>query len=317
MQANRLVDLDLAHSINLGGIFKKLLRGETIPPNNYRPTAPMEICNRGRVELLIRCAEELKKAKMPLTPETLNEAFRLNWRDELSLYTPVPLYEIEQFILPQVRAEEPSDDLGVEVKDGKVIVSSRNVAKVFEKRHDNVLRDIKTLDCSDEFRLLNFEETLEKTAMPKGAECKQPAFNMTRDGFTFLVMGYNGPKAAAFKEKYIRRFNEMEAALRGQPRPTQPPALPSPAPIMELEEKTYNIHEAAKLAGLQPRMAHQILVQQGHVFKPRAWLPYRPSGRGLEEGLLKLHPYGIKRGEVYGYRVTEKGVDYLAKTVPY
>lgn len=36
---------------------------------------------------------------------------------------------------------------------------------------------------------------------------------MTRDGFTFLVMGYRGKKAAAFKEAYIKAFNQMEKEL--------------------------------------------------------------------------------------------------------
>ena len=33
---------------------------------------------------------------------------------------------------------------------------------------------------------------------------------MTKDGFTFLVMGYRGKKAAEFKEAYISAFNKME-----------------------------------------------------------------------------------------------------------
>lgn len=37
---------------------------------------------------------------------------------------------------------------------------------------------------------------------------------MTRDGFTALVMGYTGKRAAEFKEAYIRRFNEMEDTLK-------------------------------------------------------------------------------------------------------
>lgn len=37
---------------------------------------------------------------------------------------------------------------------------------------------------------------------------------MTRDGFMFLVMGYRGKKAAALKELYIKRFNEMEKFIR-------------------------------------------------------------------------------------------------------
>ena len=37
---------------------------------------------------------------------------------------------------------------------------------------------------------------------------------MTRDGFTFLAMGYRGKKAAHFKELYIKRFNEMERFIK-------------------------------------------------------------------------------------------------------
>ncbi|ACY84441.1 antirepressor protein [Edwardsiella piscicida] len=36
---------------------------------------------------------------------------------------------------------------------------------------------------------------------------------MTKDGFVFLVMGFTGKKAAAFKEAYIAEFNRMEAQL--------------------------------------------------------------------------------------------------------
>jgi Rha family phage regulatory protein len=36
---------------------------------------------------------------------------------------------------------------------------------------------------------------------------------MTRDGFTFLAMGFTGKRAAQFKEKYIEAFNRMEAEL--------------------------------------------------------------------------------------------------------
>lgn len=37
---------------------------------------------------------------------------------------------------------------------------------------------------------------------------------MTKDGFTFLVMGYRGKKAAKFKEAYIQRFNAMEDFIK-------------------------------------------------------------------------------------------------------
>ena len=86
------------------------------------------------------------------------------------------------------------------------------MAETFEKRHDNILRDIRDLECSEEFRLLNFEESYYMNSQNK----KQPMCFMTRDGFTMLVMGYNGEKAMRFKEAYIRQFNAMEKALIGK-----------------------------------------------------------------------------------------------------
>lgn len=101
----------------------------------------------------------------------------------------------------------PMDDYGL-FADGHdtARVDSRYVAQFFGKRHDNVIRDIQNLDCSEEFRLLNFEESGYKNEQGK----RQPCYTMTRDGFVFLVMGYRGKKAAQFKELYIKRFNDME-----------------------------------------------------------------------------------------------------------
>jgi len=79
------------------------------------------------------------------------------------------------------------------------------VAEVFGKRHDNIIQTVKNLDCSDEFRLLNFQASYYLNEQNK----RQPKFNMTQDGFTFLVMGFRGKKAAEFKEAYIKQFNEM------------------------------------------------------------------------------------------------------------
>ena len=88
--------------------------------------------------------------------------------------------------------------------------SSLQVAQEFLKRHDNVLADIRKLDCSHEFRLLNFKESFYFNEQEK----KQPMFLISKDGFMFLVMGYRGKKAAAIKEAYIKRFNEYEQYIK-------------------------------------------------------------------------------------------------------
>lgn len=105
----------------------------------------------------------------------------------------------------------PIDEYGLFAdKNDTARVDSRYVAECFEKRHDDVLKSIRNLDCSDEFRLRNFAESSYKNKQGK----KQPCYCITRDGFVFLVMGYRGKKAAHFKEMYIRRFNEMEEHIK-------------------------------------------------------------------------------------------------------
>lgn len=95
----------------------------------------------------------------------------------------------------------------------EAVTTSMNVAEVFGKQHKHVLRDIKELDCSDEFRKSNFGQLFNIRELPNGGSKKEPYYTMTRDGFTFLVMGYRGKKAAQFKEAYIKAFNRMEKEL--------------------------------------------------------------------------------------------------------
>ena len=90
------------------------------------------------------------------------------------------------------------------------MTDSLKVAEYFGKRHDHVLRDVKDLECSDEFRLTNFGESYYKNEQNKN----QPKVNMAFDGFMFLAMGYRGKKAAQLKEAYIKEFNRMGTFIR-------------------------------------------------------------------------------------------------------
>lgn len=103
------------------------------------------------------------------------------------------------------------------IHNGKAVTSSQAVADYFNKRHDNVIQKLKTLDCSPEFNALNFKAVDYLDA--KGE--KRPAYEMTKDGFVFLVMGFTGKKAAAFKEAYIAEFNRMENELYRDMTPKQ------------------------------------------------------------------------------------------------
>lgn len=97
-------------------------------------------------------------------------------------------------------------------KKEMTVVSSLDVAETFEKRHDDVLKSIRSLECSEDFRLRNFAEIFYEDGYGR----KQKAYAMTRDGFTILAMGYTGGKAMKFKEAYIKQFNAMEKMLQGK-----------------------------------------------------------------------------------------------------
>ena len=101
--------------------------------------------------------------------------------------------------------------LALTVQDGKVTASSRDIAKKFGKQHKNVIQSIELLDCSAEFKQLNFQPL---KFIYRGQEF--PYYEMTRDGFSFLCMGFTGKKAAIWKEAYIEAFNAMEAELLQQ-----------------------------------------------------------------------------------------------------
>ncbi|EHN3408645.1 Rha family transcriptional regulator [Escherichia coli] len=98
---------------------------------------------------------------------------------------------------------------------GKVVTSSLSVADFFSKRHDDVLKKIRILDCSPEFCARNFAETSILVRQPNGGTRKLPCYQITRDGFAFLAMGFTGKRAARFKEAYINAFNQMERSLSG------------------------------------------------------------------------------------------------------
>ncbi|EFQ3708391.1 peptidase, partial [Escherichia coli] len=101
----------------------------------------------------------------------------------------------------------------ITIDNGQAVTTSLAVANFFSKRHDDVLKKIRTLDCSPEFCARNFAETSISVNQPNGGTRKLPCYQITRDGFAFLAMGFTGKRAARFKEAYINAFNQMEKLL--------------------------------------------------------------------------------------------------------
>lgn len=87
---------------------------------------------------------------------------------------------------------------------GEPVTTSQDIARFFRKDHDKVVNRIENLCCSAEFLTRNFRRVKFEH---KGRVLK--AYEVTKDGFAFLTMGFTGKKAAAFKEAYIAQFNHM------------------------------------------------------------------------------------------------------------
>jgi len=99
-------------------------------------------------------------------------------------------------------------ELGIFEKGNDAWVSSRDIAKLFDKEHSHVLRDIETKlipHVSDEFWKSNFGSSKYTDSRGK----RQPMYLMNRKSFAMVVMGFTGKKAIKFKEEYIEAFEAM------------------------------------------------------------------------------------------------------------
>lgn len=136
----------------------------------------------------------------------------------------------------------------VRIAEGEIRADSRDVASFFRRQHKNVLQAIANLECSAEFRRLNFQPFKNKDLTGESTS----HVLMTKDGFAFLVMGFTGAAAAVFKEAYIAQFNAMEAQVRAQPIVDPMRLLNDPAALRHLL-----VGYSEKVIGLEGQIAEQ------------------------------------------------------------
>ena len=127
----------------------------------------------------------------------------------------------------------PTNQFNIQVTKDTATVDSLTVAKVFEKRHKNVLADIETIIktvTSEKLTGLNFSrlnEKYEDIHISKN-KLKQyfikseyidskgrtyPIYLLTEKGFNLLAMGYNGKKFIAYKMALLDEFERIKKEL--------------------------------------------------------------------------------------------------------
>lgn len=97
----------------------------------------------------------------------------------------------------------------VTIREDGVFTSSRDVATYFEKQHAHVLRSIDDLvaqGCRSNFGEGSY-------TLPSTGSQTHRTYDMDRDGFMLLAMGFTGVKALQWKLRYIEAFKIMEAEL--------------------------------------------------------------------------------------------------------
>lgn len=93
------------------------------------------------------------------------------------------------------------------------VVSSRVIADRFGKEHRNVVATIENKIPSLTAEKLAVKNYFTRSSYEhKGNTYKE--YLLTRDGFSFIVMGFTGREADAWKLKYIQAFNAMESFIR-------------------------------------------------------------------------------------------------------
>lgn len=105
-----------------------------------------------------------------------------------------------------------SSEITINNDNGTLTVSSLQVAEDFEKEHRNVVQAIEELKkgVAEKSADLFIESSYQHPQNKQTYKC----YNLTRDGFSLLVMGFTGKKALEWKLKYIEAFNLMEQKIR-------------------------------------------------------------------------------------------------------
>lgn len=237
-----------------------------------------------------------------------------------------------------------NDLINIENKDGLLFVSSREIAERFEKRHNDVVKVIESkihILTTENFVVNTY--FIESSFLHNGNEYKE--FLLTRDGFSFIAMGFTGSKADIWRLRYIEAFNQMENEIK---RINQPQGEEFLAQAVLYAQKCIEEKEA-QLIKQKPKVlladaitANEasisigelaiILIQNGvdtgeirlfewmrtnrYLTKRRGKENSLPTQRSLEMGILEIElvPYTRRCGTDDTYKkpmVTVKGQEYF------
>ena len=98
----------------------------------------------------------------------------------------------------------------VNMKNLEQTLDSREVAKMIEKEHAKLLRDIKRYIKQLIEANIGFSDFFEESTYKDSTGRTLPCYMITRKGCEFIANKLTGTKGTEFTARYINRFHEME-----------------------------------------------------------------------------------------------------------
>jgi phage regulator Rha-like protein len=197
-------------------------------------------------------------------------------------------------------------------------MSSVLIAEITEKRHADVMRDIRKLQeqigQESIFALSQYEQKL-----PTGGTKIVPMYELNKEQTHLLVTGYSAP----LRLKVIRRLEELEAkntpkelsrleiltmALESEKRAIE---AESKVAILMHVNKNYTITEIAKECGLSSaQKLNDILCEKKIQYKSNG--TFVPYSQFSTQGYFDIKQEVLDNGRViYHRRVTQMGRDFI------
>ena len=103
----------------------------------------------------------------------------------------------------------------VTIKNGKEVVRSDNLAKMFEKQHKHILEKISKIskDLSAEFSANKIKDYfIEEKHQKQGGEYSR--YYLTRRGFDLIALSLTGKNALRYKVWYIDAFHDKQEIIK-------------------------------------------------------------------------------------------------------
>lgn len=199
------------------------------------------------------------------------------------------------------------DQLQVINRNGQLLVDSREVAEMLEKRHDHLLRDI-----------AGYVEILEKNTAPNfgvsdffvessyqdstGRTLK--CYLLTRKGCDMIANKMTGEKGVLFTATYVTRFEEMERKLI-QPKTQAEMMLMYAQQFVEQERRVIAIEEKQAKQDKKVDAMASVLTAT----------PDRQRFKHKIREYAKLKGFGVNEAQTEVFRILEdkQGIDLTAR----